>query len=312
MKINAHHHFLQSDFWFKILAAEGERVFDLSGAKVCAKNLPLGYQYYYSPRGPILPVEQLEKEKVLNEIFSTCLAKAKTEKLVFWRLEPNTEDFLAIQEQAKKEKLVLKKTINLQPQKTLILDLTKDLEILTKELSQKTRYNIRLAEKKGVKIFQGSSEQFPDFWRLMKITGERDNFGIHGEKHYQNLVSNGGENIQLWFAQFEEKIIAAGIFCFAGEQAVYLHGASDNQFRNLMAPHLLQWEVIKEAKKRGCLYYDFYGIDEIKWPGVTRFKNGFGGEVLEYPGTYDLVFDSLYYSVYQKLRTVYRKFRKIL
>lgn len=312
MKINTHHHFLQSDFWFKLLAAEGERVFDFPGAKVCVKNLPLAYQYFYSPRGPILPFDQNEKEKTLTEFFTALQEKAKTEKLAFCRLEPNAEDFLAIQEKAKTEKLILKKTINLQPQKTLLLDLTKDLETLSKELSQKTRYNIRLAEKKGVKIFQGSSKQFSDFWRLMKITGERDKFGIHGEKHYQNLVEHGGKNIQLWFAQFEEKIIAAGLFCFTDEQAVYLHGASDNEYRNLMAPHLLQWEVIKEAKKRACLYYDFYGIDEKKWPGVTRFKNGFGGEVLEYPGTYDLVFNSAYYNVYQNLRTVYRKFRKFL
>lgn len=312
MKINTHHHFLQSDFWFKLLAAEGEQVFDFPGAKVCAKKLPLGFQYYYLPRGPIFPAEKMEKEKTLAEFFAALQEKAKTGKLVFCRLEANAEDFLLIQEKTKTEKLSLKKTINLQPQKTLLLDLTKDLDVLTKELSQKTRYNIRLAEKKGVKIFQGSSKQFPDFWRLMKITGERDKFGIHNEKHYQNLVERGGENIQLWFAQFEEKIIAAGLFCFSGEQAVYLHGASDNEYRNLMAPHLLQWEVIKEAKKRACLSYDFYGIDEKKWPGVTRFKNGFGGEVLEYPGTYDLVFNSFYYQVYQNLRTVYRKFRKFL
>lgn len=312
MKINTANHFLQSDFWFSLLAKEGERVFEFPGVKACRKNLPLGRQYYYLPRGPIFPISQNEKEKTASEFFTALREKAKNEKLVFCRLEPNAEDFLLLQKKAAAEKLVLKKTINLQPQKTLILDLSKDLETLTKELSQKTRYNIRLAEKKGIKIFPAAAEQFSDFWRLMKITGERDKFGIHEEKHYQNLVENGGENIQLWCAQFEEKIIAAGIFCFTGEQAVYLHGASDNQYRNLMAPHLLQWEVIKEAKKRACLSYDFYGIDEKKWPGVTRFKNGFGGEVLEYPGTYDLVFNVVYYNIYQNLRTVYRKFRKFL
>ena len=315
MKINANHHFLQSDFWFKILAADGEQVFDFSDsalAKICIQPLPFRRRYYYLPRGPIFFGSLEEKERAFDEIFEKSLLAEEKEKLVFLRVEPNAEDFLIIKDQAEKRGIFLKKTINLQPQKSLVLDLNKNLDILEKELSQKTRYNIRLAEKKGVKIFQGNSGQSKDFWRLMKVTGERDNFGIHGEKHYLNLLEQGGKNIELWFAQFEEKIIAAGIFCFYEKTAVYLHGASDNQFRNLMAPHLLQWQIIKKAKEQGCLIYDFYGIDEKKWPGVTRFKKGFGGEAVEYPGTYDLVFNRNYYFVYQKIRAVYRKIRKFL
>lgn len=317
MKLNLDINFLQSDFWFNILAQKGEKVFifpkDLR-IKAIEKALPMGYKYLYFPRGPILGSSPTEKTSCLDYIIDELVNKksAANEKIGFIRIEPNNEDFLLIQERAKKENLKLQKTINLQPQKTLLLDLTKDISVLEKELSQKTRYNIRLAEKKGVRIVKGDVSNFNDFWRLMKITGERDKFGIHDEKHYQNMIAGGAENIQLWLAQYEDKVIAAGIFCFYHGQATYMHGASDNSFRNLMAPHLLQWTLIKEAKEQGCDTYDFYGIDEDKWPGVTRFKKGFGGEELELPGTYDLVFNSLYYSVYTNLRSIYRKIRRVL
>ena len=96
----------------------------------------------------------------------------------------------------------------------------------------------------------------------------------------------------------------------------YVHGASANEFRNVMAPYALQWEVIKLAKQKNCKYYDFNGIDEKKWPGVTRFKMGFarfesarqGGEVVEYPGTFDMVFDNLWYNVYKLIRRIRRLF----
>ncbi len=300
--------FLQSDFWFKILAADGEEVLSFSGAKACAKDLPLGRRYFYLPRGPIF---SSDKQAAAKNILETARLAAHKNNLAFLRLEPSRDDFAALQGEAAVKGLRLIKTINLQPQKTWLLDLNKSLEQLTKELSQKTRYNIRLAEKKKVEILPGSIKDFDEFWRLMKITGERDNFGIHGKKHYRHLVE-GGENIELWLAKFAGQVIAAGIFCFYDGQATYLHGASDNQFRNLMAPHLLQWTVIQEAKKRGFNSYDFYGIDEKKWPGVTRFKKGFGGQELVYPGTYDLVLQPVYYYIYQKIRAIYRACRKFL
>ncbi|MFZ4648225.1 MAG: lipid II:glycine glycyltransferase FemX [Patescibacteria group bacterium] len=311
MKNIPEQHFLQSDFWFNILSSEGEIVLNfarLTTVKALEKKLPFGGKYLYFPRGPIFPENEPEKKEILAEIFE----KKISSNLVFVRVEPNFADFNFLNEFCRIKGIQAEKSINLQPQKTLVLDLKKDLVVLEKELSQKTRYNIRLAEKKGVKIVKGIKDQFSEFWRLMKLTGERDNFGIHTKGHYEKLISLGGDNLELWLAEFEGQVIAAGIFCFFGSQSVYLHGASDNKFRNLMAPHLLQWTIIKEAKKRGCLFYDFYGIDEEKWPGVTRFKKGFGGEVLEYPGTYDLVLKPNFYYLYQGMRFVLRKLRKFL
>jgi lipid II:glycine glycyltransferase (peptidoglycan interpeptide bridge formation enzyme) len=142
----------------------------------------------------------------------------------------------------------------------------------------------------------------------MSMTGERDAFRIHDKKHYKNMLG-ASENIKLFFATYEGKNIAAGLFCFFGNRVTYMHGASDNEARNLMAPYLLQWEIIKRAKKEAYKYYDFYGIDEKKWPGVTRFKVGFGGFVKEYPGTYDFIFRPAIYNFYEQLRKLKRSFK---
>jgi len=87
-----------------------------------------------------------------------------------------------------------------------------------------------------------------------------------------------------------------------------MHGGSSGAYREAMAPYLLQWRAIELGKKFGCTYYDFYGIDEEKWPGVTRFKNGFGGRTINYPGTFDLIFDASWYNVYKMVRRVRRTF----
>jgi len=111
--------------------------------------------------------------------------------------------------------------------------------------------------------------------------------------------------VELFVAIYNKKIIVANIVMFYKETAIYLHGASDYQYRNLMAPYLLQWQQILEAKERGCSEYDFWGIDEKKWPGVTRFKRGFGGKEIVYPGAYDLVFQPTWYRIY-KLAKIFK------
>jgi lipid II:glycine glycyltransferase (peptidoglycan interpeptide bridge formation enzyme) len=115
-----------------------------------------------------------------------------------------------------------------------------------------------------------------------------------------------GLNIKLFLAKHDGKVIAGNIVAFFGDTVTYMHGASSNEFRNLMAPYALQWHCIKLAKQSGYKYYDFYGISDDKWPGVTRFKRGFGGKELEYPGTWDAVFDGVKYKIYGLLRKIRR------
>lgn len=285
---------LQSYFWGNILKKKGAEVLRLAveedgkilaSASLIHKPLFSRWSYWYCPRGP------LGSTKAIN--FLIAEIKKQYPRILFLRMEP--------------QKLKRgKKTIDLQPKKTLMLDLECSEEELLKDMHQKTRYNIRLAQKKGVSVVEGGINDFAEFWRLMKLTSVRDGFRVHQKEHYENLLANGEGVIKIFFSRHGDKNIATGLFSFWGNRATYLHGASDNKFRNVMAPYLLQWEVIKRAQAVGLKCYDFYGIDAQKWPGVTRFKLGFGGQEANYPGTFDVVFSPCFYFIYRLLRQIKR------
>lgn len=294
--------FLASLSWADLLKSEGGKiatwgVYDdlenlLAVFNLIETKLPLGLKYYYLPRGPIFR-SNLALDSQLS-IWQFLKANFKKQGAIFLRIEPlNPPD----------KSLGAFKVHNLQPQETLLLDLQPNEAELLNSFHQKTRYNIRLAEKKGITVREGgAAKDFADFWRLMKATGARDGFKIHGQKHYQTLASYNRDFIKLFVAEKDGETIAAGLFSFFGNKVTYLHGASDHAARQLMAPYLLQWTLIKLAKAGNYKLYDFYGIDEIKWPGVTRFKLGFSGFRFSYAGTHDLILNPAKYNFYKLLK----------
>ena len=260
------------------------------------KDFKFGLVYYYLPRGPIFSSDLSDNQ--LEPIWQFIILELKKRHGVFLRIEPKKSLPSSIKTIA---------SINLQPKETLMLDLSLSEEELLASFHSKTRYNIRLAEKKGVTVREGNkADDFDNFWALMNETGERDAFKIHNKKHYESLSSANPEFIKLFVAELDGKTIAAGLFSFYGDKATYMHGASSYASRQLMAPYLLQWTVILAAKKLGYKYYDFYGIDAIKWPGVTRFKTGFGGFVVGYAGTQDIILKPFFYNLYNILRYLRR------
>ena len=282
--------FLQSWQWGEFQESLGRKIWrlEIAGSKglIIKHNLPLGKSYLYCPRGPIGPIEMfLEKVKEIGQ----------QEKSIFFKIEP-PEVCIS------RTRL---KIHTLQPQKTLILDITKPEEELLNQMHPKTRYNIRLAQKKGVTI-EESKEKIDDFLRLSKETAQRDKFHLHPKKYYQKMLEVLGQEgmVKLFLAKYQNQIIVANLICFFGQTAVYLHGASDYSFRHLMAPYLCQWQAILEAKKQGFKYYDFWGIDEEKWPGVTRFKKSFTGQEITYPGSFDLVSQPIWYKIYQLAKCI--------
>ncbi len=264
------------------------------------KSLPMGKSYFYCPRLDIR-YWTLDIENLTNKIKDL----AKNENAIFLRFEPRSNPSLVLPF-VRGGKLKVEKTIDVQPSKTLILNLDKSEDELLTNMHQKTRYNIRLAEKKGVKIVetQDFASRFDEFWSLMDQTKERDGFRLHNKEYYKKMLEINF--IKLYLAEYKGKIIAGNIISFFGDTVTYIHGASSNKYRNVMAPYLLQWQVIKKAKTQGFKYYDFYGIDEKKWPGVTRFKRGFSGDKINYPGTFDLVFNKFWYNIYKIARAVRR------
>lgn len=328
--------FLQSWQWGEILQAEKEEILRigvkengnekgkkaeadngkviLAVSTIVKKSLGGGYGYWYSPRGAIFKSGFSEEKRGEAEKFLYGEIRKIDKRMIFLRVEPKDMDGLKATVRANGS-FKIKKTLDLQPKQTLILDLSQSEDELLKAMHQKTRYNINLAIKKDIEIKEGGSADFPEFWRLMNLTGARDDFRLHEAKHYLNLLNgqeavgedkNHNNFIRLYSASYNGKNIAAGLFCFWGDKATYMHGASDNEFRNVMAPYLLQWSMIRKAKNEGYKYYDFYGIDEKKWPGVTRFKLGFGGRVENYPGTYDVIFRPAWYGFYELIRKVKR------
>ncbi|MFA6393470.1 MAG: peptidoglycan bridge formation glycyltransferase FemA/FemB family protein [Patescibacteria group bacterium] len=319
--------FHQSWEWGEFQEKAGQKVFRLGaedGGKLVAaatlikKPLFFGKSYFYCPRGPIVNYKlQIPNYKLF---FDAIKDLAKQQNAIFLRFEPenNLEFGICLPEADPPlaENLEFARTLDVQPSKTAILNLSVSEEELLKEMHPKTRYNIRLAEKKGVIIREAEAGEFDSFWCLLDDTCKRDGFRLHGEKYYDKMLSldcsrekNSKENlkIKLYFAVYNSRVIAANIVGFFGDTVTYIHGASSSESRNVMAPFLLQWETIKLAKCQGYRYYDFYGIDEKKWPGVTRFKRGFGGREISYPGTFDMVFENKWYKVYSVFR-VLRKF----
>jgi len=278
--------FLQSQEWGQLQEAMDRKIWRIGNTLVIKHNLSLGKNYLYSPRGPVDSVGSFLKE--VKKI-------AQEEKSIFLKVEPENELELKNLGFIKSEK-------EIQPSKTVSLDISKPEEELLSQMHHKTRYNIRLAKKKGIQIGQGDSKDLDSFFSLLKETAQRDKFHLHPDDYYRKIFEILGA--KLFLARYQNKVIAASLVYFSNQTATYLHGTSDYNTRKLMAPYLLQWQSILKAKESDLKYYDFYGINQDKWPGVTRFKKGFGGKEISYPGSFDLVYSSFWYEVYKIARKI--------
>lgn len=296
-----HSPFLQSWAWGEFQKSWGREVLRLSWndeilAQVIKMPLAGGKFYWYIPHGPsdIAPAVWDELIKMLGE-----------HGAVFLRVDPIVD----LDSNNYQPKIVPAT----QPQCTLVLDLSLAPENLLAGMHQKTRYNINLAEKKGVIIKEGTID---NFLQLNKQTTTRDNFVSHHDNYYRQMAKSlGGEMVKVWQAGSNGKVLASSLVMYFGDTATYLHGASSNEDRNLMAPYLLHWEIIKDAKNNGFKYYDWWGVNpgnekhptyKKSWEGISRFKRGFGGEFVSNPPSFDLIYRPMWYRLY-KLFKVARK-----
>ncbi|MDP2947786.1 MAG: peptidoglycan bridge formation glycyltransferase FemA/FemB family protein [Nanoarchaeota archaeon] len=286
--------FLQSDEWVDFQKRIGRDILQIDGINIIEHALPTGKTYFYAPR-TILPEN-------LDDFLSKLKKIARQRNAIFFKTEP------AYRQAGPSDLFNLKsygfvESNNIQPIRTIILDLSKSEQELLNQMHPKMRYNIGLAKKKGIIIRRGSNNyDFDEFWKLMQQTSKRDGFNHYSRAYYEEMLTTTG--IELFLAEHKNEVVVANIMVLYKNTATYLHGASSYEYRNLMAAPLLQWYQILEAKKLGCTEYDFWGIDEIKWPGVTRFKRGFGGKEVTYPGAYDLVFKPFWYKIYKLAKRI--------
>ncbi len=192
---------------------------------------------------------------------------------------------------------------DVQPADTVAVELGPD-DILLDRMHKKTRYNIRLAEKKGVTVEKCGVEALNEWYALYRETAERDKISIHSETYYRDLFGHA-PNLALWLARHEGKLLAGNVVLVHREQAVYLYGASSNEHRNLMAPYALQWAAMTDARGQGATNYDLFGIpptDDPSHPmhGLYRFKNGFGGDRIHRNGAWDFVIRPLAWTLWTR------------
>ncbi len=301
-------HLLQSSAWGELKSDFGWQAHFVqvgdAGAQVLFRKLPLGFSIGYIPKGPVGP----NWPALLPELDRLC----RKQRAVFLKVEPDaweppqSELLAAMGRFGRPSKPI-------QPQRTVAIDLGGGEEDWLARMKQKTRYNVRLAEKKAVEV--RLSNDIEAFNRLMTVTGQRDAFGVHSPVYYRRayelFAKQGG--CALLLASYEEQPLAGVLVFRRGTRAWYFYGASSDQERNRMPAYLLQFEAMRWAKQEGCTCYDLWGVpdeDEAAleagfetrsdglW-GVYRFKRGFGGELKRSVGAWDRVYNPPLYAFYR-------------
>jgi lipid II:glycine glycyltransferase (peptidoglycan interpeptide bridge formation enzyme) len=374
--------FLQSSQWRQFQASVGRRTFFLENegflASVIEHELPVVGRYLYCPRGPVV---ELETQSVKREMQNTkllvqnmergirdLLELAKKEKAGWIRIEPENEEMLemirnSVEINGNKLKIV-RAPHDMQPREVFVVDIKKDKEALLGEMKPKTRYNIKLAQKRGVVVHETWNREdkkqetkqsclceevlprsnpgrclaldrhefsstknlamtkniqntnLEAFLKLTKEMAQRHGITAHPENYYRKMIETlPSEMLRIYVAQYDGQIIAANLVLFFGKTATYLHGASGNEHRSVMAPFLLQWQAMLDAKERGFERYDFGGVKTISniqhstdnkntWEGITTFKLGFSPNTqpVEFPGSYDIVVNPRKYAMYRGLQ----------
>ncbi|MDQ4078601.1 MAG: peptidoglycan bridge formation glycyltransferase FemA/FemB family protein [Chloroflexota bacterium] len=283
-----------------------------AGAQVLFRPLPLGRSFAYIPRGPILPDDDRSLlATLLNEVHQLCRA----EGALLLTVEPNWP--LPTEGEERLKSLRFREAITtIQPSATIVLDIRPPEEEILMQMHSKWRYNIRLSGRKEVKVRTGGAEDFDIYHNLTATTGTRNDFATRPRGYYEDMwAAFQPDRACLFIAEYENRPLAAIIVVRVGKRATYLYGASSNEERNRMPNHALQWAAIRWARTEGCHWYDFWGIPpevpvdgEVEeygegglW-GVYRFKQGFGGQVVKYPGAFDYPYSRLGYFLYKQYR----------
>lgn len=275
-------------------------------ARVIKHNLPFGKSYLYIPHGPEIDFNSMSggSKNPINKFINWLRDTAKNERAIYIKIEP-IHDLVA---QTFADRKFRKSKKEIQPSKTIIIDLNRDDDQFLESFHHKTRYNIRVSEKTQTKLVEGSADEF---WKLLKKTTDRQNFSTHSKEYYQQLLSFFGRNKEIMVKCFlikeNERVLAGAIVLMFDDTAYYIHGASDYEFQSLRPAYRLQWLIIKWLRNKGYSFYDLWGVDSKKWPGVTKFKMVWGGKLVERPGSFDLPISKLWYILYKSAKLVAKR-----
>lgn len=323
-------HFLQTPQWREVKTFwnwRGVLAYDSSGRlegalSLLIRPLPLGMSMLYAPRGPVC---DRTDPNVLGVLWAGAREVARQYQALLLQTDPDelsrNSEFRAMMTDFGFHERSDTGFGNIQPQFVFRLDIssTSESELLA-GFSQKTRYNIRLARRKGVTVEQYRGDRpVPDdvmdsFAALMEITGQRDHFTVRGADYFRGLLAAFGADACLFMARYEGQLIAGALEVFCGKKAWYLYGASGSTHRNVMPNYLLQWEMIRAARERGCTLYDFRGVggnlsEDDPLYGLYRFKKGFNGVFTEFTGLFTLYYRPLMGRLFLRVLDLYRTLR---
>ena len=311
--------FLQSDEWLDFQRFLGRKVFthakDGLSANIIRRDIQLGKNYLVIGHGPLADFNQMTGG--INNVFKNFVQElrhlAKKEKSIFVHAEPLYDSVAQelVRAGFKKAKH------ELQPHKTVINDLVKSEEEILAGAAHGTRYSLRVAQRNNVRVAE--TDDIEIFIKLLKKTAQRQKFGVHPKEYYQKFFEyfrpqaprlpagrdqpRAGLQARLFVAYHNDEPLAAALILIWQDTAYYLHGASDYEQKNLRAPNLLHWDIMRHLKSEGVKHYDWWGVDSKKWPGVTEFKLGWGGQVVERPGSFDLTISWFWSLMYRLVKT---------
>lgn len=305
-------HFLQSTIWpaakpqwsWRGVLSKTESGQVQGALSILIRKMPGGFSLLYAGRGPVCDVHSID---VLRELFDGAAQVAKQCRGYMMQIDP---DVLNSDEEFKGHMAALgfdraADSLNfegIQPRFVFRLELTgKTEEEVMAGFEQKTRYNIRLAGKKGVTTrFWSGDQEIPDdaltaFSELMETTGKRDRFLVRNKAYFANMLKALGAHGRLYMAYLGDLPISGTLACQYGDKVWYMYGASSNEHRNVMPNYLLQWDMIRWALEGSCRIYDFRGVSGDLSPenplyGLYRFKKGFNGDFCEFCSLFTMVY----------------------
>ena len=305
LRMHPNAHLLQTGEWGELKSAFGWKpariVNGEVGVQILFRKLPFGFTIGYIP-----------KANPQDLLWPKIDSVSKQHRAIFLKLEPDLWQDTKLTNLPMTDSRWRISPHNIQPPRTIVVDIKGSQDEILARMKQKTRYNIRLAEKKGVTIRPWNDLE--SFHKMMLVTGGRDGFGVHAREYYQRAYDllHPKQMGELLLVEYEGKSLAALFVARNGNRAYYLYGASTEEERNRMPTYLLQWEAMKWAKLHGCEEYDLWGVPDEDEPvlessfetrhdglwGVYRFKRGFGGELQRAVQAMDRVYHPWLYQAY--------------
>lgn len=313
--------FLQSWAWgefHKLLGKDISRIGFYEGDKLIGVMLSVVEparrgKYLTVPGGPII---DWQKKSIVKAFANQIKQIAKENNCVFVRIRPQLkqDDF---SKNLFKDLGFIKAPMHLHAELTSQLDITKSEEKLMTQMRKATRYEVRKAIKEGIKIITSKdAKEIKEFYDLQMETAKRQKFVPFSYKflyeQFRVFAQNG--NALLYKAEFENQLLAQAFIIFYGKEAVYHYGASTDAGRRYPGAYLIQWEAIKEAKRRGMTRYNFWGVAPLdkenhRFAGLSLFKRGFCGEDFEYLHAQDLIINKPKYFINYVVETLRKRLR---